>query len=174
MSRWLLSASRERDSTTSLGNLFQCSVSLTVKEFFLMFRCNFLCFSLCPFFLFLSAALYWNCSRSSMSSLHWGAQNWTQCSKWILIRDEKRERITFLDLQAMLFYCSPGYHWPSSPQGHLTASWTTCCLPGLQGPLCRAAFQKVSPQNALSYFSILVYNAEEKAICRGIEKKYQE
>ena len=34
--------------TTSLGNLLQCSVTLTVKEWFLMFRWNILCFSLWP------------------------------------------------------------------------------------------------------------------------------
>jgi len=30
------------------GNLSQCSVTLRGKKFFLMFRQNFLCFSLCP------------------------------------------------------------------------------------------------------------------------------
>ena len=39
--------SREGDSTTSLGSLFQGSVTLRGKKFFLMFRRNFLCFSLC-------------------------------------------------------------------------------------------------------------------------------
>ena len=48
MSRWLLR--RE----TSLGNLFQCSIALTVKKYFLMFRGNLLCFSLCPLPLVLS------------------------------------------------------------------------------------------------------------------------
>jgi len=48
LSRWLLSISREGDSTTSLGSLFQCSVTLRGKKFFLMFRWNFLFFSLCP------------------------------------------------------------------------------------------------------------------------------
>ena len=41
-----LEFSREGDSTTSLGSLFQGSVTLGVKKFFLMFRRNFLCFSL--------------------------------------------------------------------------------------------------------------------------------
>jgi len=36
VSRWLLNISR--DSTTSLGNLCQCLVILTVKKWFLMFR----------------------------------------------------------------------------------------------------------------------------------------
>ena len=38
LSRWVLKISREGDSTTSLGSLFQCSVSLRGKKFFLMFR----------------------------------------------------------------------------------------------------------------------------------------
>jgi len=53
-SRWVLNISREGDSTTSLGSLFQCSVTLRVKKFLLMFRWNFLCFSLCPLPLVLS------------------------------------------------------------------------------------------------------------------------
>ena len=47
LSRRVLNISREGDSTTSLGSLFQCSVTLRGKKFFLMFRQNFLCFSLC-------------------------------------------------------------------------------------------------------------------------------
>lgn len=42
VSRWLFNISREEgDPTTSLGNLFQCSVTPTVKKFFLLFRWNF-------------------------------------------------------------------------------------------------------------------------------------
>jgi len=37
LSRWGLSISREGDSTTSLGNLCQGSITLRVKKFFLMF-----------------------------------------------------------------------------------------------------------------------------------------
>jgi len=48
VSRWVLNISREGDSTTSLGNLFQGFACLRVKKFFLMFSWNFLCFSLCP------------------------------------------------------------------------------------------------------------------------------
>ena len=48
LSRRVLNISREGDSTTSLGSLFQCSITLRGKKFFLMFRRNFLCFSLCP------------------------------------------------------------------------------------------------------------------------------
>jgi len=48
MSRWLLSISKVGDSTTSLGNLCQCSVTFTVKKHFLTFRGNLLCFSLSP------------------------------------------------------------------------------------------------------------------------------
>ena len=48
LSRQVLNISREGDSTTSLGSLFQCSVTLRWKKFFLIFRRNFLCFRLCP------------------------------------------------------------------------------------------------------------------------------
>ena len=48
LSRQILNISREGDSTTSLGSLFQCSVTLRGKKFFLLFRRNFLCLSLCP------------------------------------------------------------------------------------------------------------------------------
>ena len=54
LSRRVLNISRERDSTASLGSLFQCSVTLRGKKFFLMFSWNFLCFSLCPLPLVLS------------------------------------------------------------------------------------------------------------------------
>ena len=46
--------SREGDSTASLGSLFQGSVTLRGKKFFLGFRRNFLCLSLCPLPLVLS------------------------------------------------------------------------------------------------------------------------
>ena len=54
LSRWVLNISREGDSTTSLGRLFQGSITLRGKKFFLMFRRNFLGFSLCPLPLVLS------------------------------------------------------------------------------------------------------------------------
>jgi len=47
-SRWVLNISREGDSTTSLGSLFQCSITLRGKKFFLMFRRNCLRLSWCP------------------------------------------------------------------------------------------------------------------------------
>ena len=42
LSRWVLNISREGDSTASLGSLFQGSVTLRGKKFFLMFRWNLL------------------------------------------------------------------------------------------------------------------------------------
>jgi len=45
-SRRVFNIPREEDSTTSLGSLFQCSITLGRKKFFLMLRWNFLCFSL--------------------------------------------------------------------------------------------------------------------------------
>jgi len=53
-SRRVLNISREGDSTTSLGSLFQCSITLRGKKFFLMFRRSLFCFSLCPLRLVLS------------------------------------------------------------------------------------------------------------------------
>lgn len=46
-SRPILNMSREGGSTASLHNLFQCSGTISVKKFFLMFRQHFLCFNLC-------------------------------------------------------------------------------------------------------------------------------
>ena len=54
LSRWVLNISREGDSTASLGSLGQGSVTLRGKKFFLIFRRNFLCLSLCPLPLVLS------------------------------------------------------------------------------------------------------------------------
>lgn len=54
ISRWLWNISRDGDSRTNLGSLCQCSVTLTVKICFLMFRQNLVCFSLHPLLLVLS------------------------------------------------------------------------------------------------------------------------
>lgn len=48
MSSWLLRISKVRDSTTSLGKLCWCSVTLTVKKSFLIFRGHLLCSDLGP------------------------------------------------------------------------------------------------------------------------------
>ncbi|PKU40464.1 hypothetical protein llap_9225 [Limosa lapponica baueri] len=48
LSRWLLNTSKNGDSTTSLGNLCQYLVTLTVKKCFPVFRRNLLCFRFCP------------------------------------------------------------------------------------------------------------------------------
>lgn len=48
MSRWFLNISREGDPTTSLSNVFQCSVTYTVR-FFLMLGWNSPCSSFCPY-----------------------------------------------------------------------------------------------------------------------------
>ena len=50
--------SREGDSTTSLGSLGQGSITLRGKKFFLIFRRNFLCLSLCPLSLVLKGARF--------------------------------------------------------------------------------------------------------------------
>ena len=53
-SRWLHNNCKDGDSTTSLSNLWQCSVTLTVKTCFLVFRLDLLCFILNPLSLVLS------------------------------------------------------------------------------------------------------------------------
>ena len=67
LSRLVLNISREVDCTTSLGRLFQGSVTLRGK-FFLMFRWNFLCFSFCPLPLVLSLGT----TEKSLAPSSWG------------------------------------------------------------------------------------------------------
>ena len=54
MSRQVLNISIERDSSTSLDNLFQCSITSIINNFFCMFVQNFLCSSFRPLLLVLS------------------------------------------------------------------------------------------------------------------------
>ena len=58
-----------------------------------------------PFIIFV--ALCCTLSRRSLSSLNWGAQNWTQCSRCGLTQAEHTGRITFLTLLAMLCAMHP-------------------------------------------------------------------
>jgi len=53
VSRQLLNIPKHGHSTTTLGNLVQCSAIITVKKRFLVFRRNLLHFSLCPLLLVL-------------------------------------------------------------------------------------------------------------------------
>ena len=50
-SRQVLNISIGGDSTTSLGNLFQCSITLTVKKFYHVLVWNFLCSGFRPLLL---------------------------------------------------------------------------------------------------------------------------
>lgn len=50
----LLNISKDRNSRTSLGKLFQCSITYTVKKFFPVLRWNLLYSSLCPLSLILA------------------------------------------------------------------------------------------------------------------------
>ena len=65
LSRRGLNISREGDSTASLGSLFQGSVTLRGQKFLLMFRRNFLCFSLCLLPLVLSLGTTEKCLAPS-------------------------------------------------------------------------------------------------------------
>ena len=47
----MLNVSIEGDSTASLNNLSQCSFALTIRKFFHIFVCNFLCSSIRPLLL---------------------------------------------------------------------------------------------------------------------------
>lgn len=47
-SRWVLNISRDRNSTIFLSSLFQCSVTLTGKKFFLVFALELLVFQFLP------------------------------------------------------------------------------------------------------------------------------
>ena len=82
-SRWVLNVSRGGDSTISLGSLFQCSVTLTVMNFFVIvwnFVCSssflravavavYSCISSCYLCLF-SACMYLNCENSEKNLEH--------------------------------------------------------------------------------------------------------
>lgn len=57
MIRWVLSISKDTDSTVSLGSLWQCSLILTIKVFLPICKCNFLYFNLCPLPLGLSLGI---------------------------------------------------------------------------------------------------------------------
>jgi len=52
--KWFLITSRDGDSTTSLGSLFQCFTTLSVKKFFLISNLNLPWHNLRPFPLILS------------------------------------------------------------------------------------------------------------------------
>jgi len=54
--------------------------------------------------LIILVALLWTLSSSSSSCLNWGAQNWTQYSRWGLTRAEQRGRRNSLDLPVTLFF----------------------------------------------------------------------
>lgn len=57
MSCQVMNISKDGDSRTSLGTLFQCSTTLTAKKYFLTCKWNFLCCILCPKRLVLSLGI---------------------------------------------------------------------------------------------------------------------
>lgn len=101
--------SRERDSTTSLRSLFQSSVTLIVKMFFLMFRQNFPCFSSCQLPLVLSLGNTEQVSKSGIKALEsqcgiCGSQSVTQFNTNIYFKNN-------------LFLNSTGQHGVTCSQG---------------------------------------------------------
>ena len=70
-------------------------------------------------------ALLWTCFNSSISFLCWGPQNWTQYSRWGLMRTEQRGRITSLNLLVALLLILPRIHlafWAASTHCQLMLS----------------------------------------------------
>jgi len=63
--RQFFNISTEGDSTSSVGSLYQCSVTLRVRKHFLTFRGNLLCFCLCP----LPLTCHWAPLKSQMQQL---------------------------------------------------------------------------------------------------------
>ena len=110
-SRWLLSISKDGNSTTPLGNLCQCSATLAGKKCFLMFRGNLLCFSLCPLPLVLALgtaekSLAW-LSLSSPSSVY--RHRWDPPEPSLLQAEQSQLSHSFLTcevLQSLHHPCS--------------------------------------------------------------------
>jgi len=113
LSRWVLNTAREGNSTTSLGSLFQCSVTLRGKKFFLMFRRNFLCFNLCPLPLVLSL----------------GTTEKSLCGKLLLLFHRITEQFG-LEGTIKDHLVQPSYHW----QGHCSPDQVaqSAIQPGLE------------------------------------------
>jgi len=84
-----LNASRDGVSTASLGNLFQCVITLWVKNFLLISNLNLPCLSLKPFPLVLS----WDAvSQSTWLSLNVLLRIWMQSQKLLLIMQAVYQR----------------------------------------------------------------------------------
>ena len=116
LSRWVLNISREGDSTTSLGSLFQCSITLRGKKFFLMFRWNFLGFSLCPLPLVLSLG---TTEKSLAPSWHYVTSYYLSNQIWFQKRKGEMDVILHY-----LFRASGAAHWNSSQLQKL--EWPQC------------------------------------------------
>jgi len=88
-------------STTSLGNLCQCSVTLTVKKCCLMFRENLPCFCLCPLCLVLSLGTTdKHLSQKTVSSL---ASNCSVEIKNQFSRDYQSSSLLLINLTLLKF-----------------------------------------------------------------------
>ena len=91
----------------------------------------------CSSHLLILVALRWTLSSSSSSFLKWGAQNWTQCSRWGLTRAVQRGRRTSLNLLATLLLMHPriplaflaarAHCWPKPPQSPFHAQPEAHC-----------------------------------------------
>lgn len=89
----------------------------------------------------------WTLLATFVFLLHWGAPNWTQCSRYGLTSAERRGRITALHLLAMLCLMQPKIPLAFFAEGHTSmfmfkeVSTRTHCF----FFFCQAALQLVGP-----------------------------
>ena len=116
--RQVLNISREGDATTSLGSLFQGSVTLRVKKCFLVFNWNFLCFSLCPLPLVLSLGTTEK-SLAKCSSVPSGRDAWEELWTWVGNMDSSHQWQWSAEIPALALH--PNSLSSSSEQQLLTS-----------------------------------------------------
>ena len=87
-----------------------------------------------PFITFVE--LCWTHSRRSLCGFFWTGEPRTGCSSLNVASPGKSRGGGSPPLTCWpnSFSCTPGYCWPSCPQGHTAGSWTTCCPLGPPGP----------------------------------------
>ena len=84
-------------------------------------------------------------SNRSASFLHWGPQNWTQYSMWVLTRAEQTRRITSLTCWPHFCWCSPGYGWLSGLQVYVANSCPFFHSPVSPSPSWQGCSQSLHP-----------------------------
>ena len=97
--------------------------------------------------LIILVALRWTLSSSSSSFLKWGAQHWTQYSRWGLARAEQSGRRTSLVLLATLLLMHPRI--PLAFLATRAHCWLMDNLSSTSTSRCKAALQQVCPEPVL-------------------------